>query len=74
MPACWLPGWKGYRQIRSGLTEPVGVRGSLLRMLEFASQSPTLDEKSQAQLEQLLRLGFWMLENAAREIPEPAKV
>lgn len=50
-----------------------GLRGSLLRMLELAAQNPSLDEKTLAQLENLSRQGFWMLENAAREIPDPAR-
>lgn len=53
-----------------------GLRGSLLRYLEqaeAANQSPALVEFSQAQIENMLSLGFQILEKAAREIHPPRR-
>ncbi len=46
-----------------------GLRGALLRALEQAGAEPTGGQpEAEKHLQDLVRLGFWMLENAAREL------
>jgi hypothetical protein len=45
-----------------------GLRGSLLRVIEGAQKSEHLLNVDRTQLEELLALGFEILEKAAREI------
>jgi diketogulonate reductase-like aldo/keto reductase len=51
-----------------------GLRGSLLRYLEHAEatgHSPAIGNFSQPQIEEMLSLGFQILEKAAKEIRSP---
>ncbi len=45
-----------------------GLRGSLLKAIEAAEKGEVDPVQSQARLERLIRRGFEILENAAREL------
>ena len=45
-----------------------GLRGSLLRYVEYLETSETVSHKERAQLDQLVEYGFEILELAAKEV------
>ncbi len=45
-----------------------GLRGSLLRYVEYLETSETVSQKERAQLDQLVEYGFEILELAAKEM------
>jgi hypothetical protein len=48
-----------------------GVRGALLRCLEWVESGRGAPWKSMVELQSLVQQGYTILENAAREIEEP---